>query len=71
LSNPLRDVAIAFQQLQQARYDADYNHMADFTRPETLSLVQTAEDAMRKLNAARTTGDYERLVAFLALKSKL
>jgi hypothetical protein len=68
---PLRDVAIAFQQLQQARYDADYNHIADFTRPETLSLIDTAEDAISKLIAARRTDDYERLVAFLALKSKL
>lgn len=44
---PLRDLADAFVRLQQARHDADYNRGRDFTRQETLDLVESAEKAMK------------------------
>lgn len=43
------DIAIAFQTLQEARHAADYDHLADFTKPSTLSYLAMARDAVNKL----------------------
>lgn len=47
----LRDVAIAFQTLQVARMDADYNHEFSLTRPATWNLIDTAVDAIGKVDS--------------------
>lgn len=68
---PLRDVALAFVTLQERRHDADYNHLTGLSRPETLTLIQSAEDAMQKLAAAKGSQNYERLMAHIALKTAI
>jgi len=67
----VRDIAIAFQTLIEARHEADYDHMADFTRAETISLVDLADDAIATLNAIRGSRDYQALMAFVAFKSNV
>ncbi|MCY3981220.1 MAG: hypothetical protein OXD42_06685 [Rhodospirillaceae bacterium] len=47
VQQPLVDVATAFVQLQEARYDADYNRALRFTRREALDLADLAEQAFR------------------------
>jgi hypothetical protein len=65
----IRDVALAFQTLQQSRHEADYDHMADFTRPTTLSLIDQSRDASRKLQSllSRAPRAYEQFMAHLAM----
>jgi len=66
-SNPgLSDVANAFVDLQQQREDADYNHLADFTRPGVLSLVHRARAAVELLDELERNDD-DVLRAFLIL----
>ncbi len=68
-SSRLQDVALAFQTLQQARHEADYDHMADFTRPVTLSLIDQSRDAIRKLEllSSRSPRIYDQFMAHLAM----
>lgn len=68
-SSRLQDIALSFQTLQQARHEADYDHLADFTRPGTLSLIDQARDAIRKLELTRTRSPrtYEQFMAHLAM----
>lgn len=63
----LVDVAIAFVSLQQARFEADYDHAAEFTKPTTLSFVDQARDAMRKLSVIAGSADYGRFMALMAM----
>lgn len=48
----IKDCADAFAELQLERYGADYDPLYRVTRAYSLSLVQKAEDAIRKLRAA-------------------
>lgn len=68
---PIRDAALAFVTLQERRHDADYNHLTGLTRPETLTLIESAEDAINKLTAAKGTPNYERFMSHIALKTNL
>jgi len=68
-NSALVDVAIAFATLQQARFEADYDHSAEFTKPTTLSLVDEAKDAMRKLGSLTGTADYARFMALIAMQT--
>ncbi len=49
----LQAVADAFLELQQARYLADYDYSASFTRTKALSYVQTAKEAFERWQCAR------------------
>jgi uncharacterized protein (UPF0332 family) len=52
IPNPIRQVALAFVNLQEARHEADYNVTARFTRVEVNNLVtrvQQAFDAWKKV----------------------
>ena len=69
-SSALLDVALAFQTLQQSRYEADYDHLADFTRPATLNLIDQVRDAIAKLKRMEESESYERLMAQIAMHSK-
>jgi len=68
-STRLVDVALAFQTLQQARHEADYDHLADFTRPATLSLIDQSRDAIRKLRLVASVSPpmYQRFMTHLAM----
>jgi hypothetical protein len=67
----LQDVALAFQTLQNARHEADYDHLADFTKVGALTLIDQARDAVGKLNGASGTADLERLLSLIALRPTL
>jgi len=67
----LQDVALAFRTLQNARYDADYNHLADFTKAGALTLIDQSRDAVDKLRGAAGTADLERLLALITLRPSL
>jgi uncharacterized protein (UPF0332 family) len=43
------NVALAFPDLQQARHDADYNHMIGFSKPAAIELVDAAELAIQSM----------------------
>jgi hypothetical protein len=54
IPNPIRQVALAFVNLQEARHEADYNVTARFTRVEANNLitrVQQAFDAWKNVRA--------------------
>ena len=70
-SAAIGDVALAFVTLQEARFRADYDHLADFSKPETLTLIDQGMDAVRKLDRARRTQARESFFACIALKSSL
>lgn len=70
-SSDLLDVALAFTSLYDARHDADYNHLADFSRAATLSLIDQARDAIDKLNNAQGTPQLEAFFAHIALRSSV
>jgi hypothetical protein len=57
---PLKDVAQAFVDLQQARHEADYNLAKKFTRSETRDLIEKATQAFADWQSIRTS-DYARL----------
>jgi hypothetical protein len=64
----IRDVAAAFCDLQAARHRADYDHLADFTKTDTLAYIQDAETAMARFTAA-SARDPEAFLTLIALKS--
>lgn len=48
----LVDVAGTFKDLQQARHEADYDHLASFSRPGVLTLIDGAKDAILEVEHA-------------------
>lgn len=67
----LRDVALAFQTLQEARHGADYDHLADFTKAGALTLIDQSRDAVTKLAAAQGSTDLQRFLSLIALRPAL
>jgi hypothetical protein len=49
----LRSIADAFQELQQARHEADYDLARRFTRREAMRLVQQVESAFKTWKGLR------------------
>jgi uncharacterized protein (UPF0332 family) len=66
----VKDIAIAFVDLQEARHRADYDHLADFSKASVLAYVDSAKDAVSKIRGLAAV-DRQRLVSLLALKAKL
>jgi len=66
----LRDAALAFVPLQQARHDADYNHQAAFSRAGVLTLVDSARDAIKKLDLVTGTRDGQTFLALIMLEAR-
>lgn len=60
------DIADWFLQLLDERHKADYDHMADFSKAATQSLVDLAYDAVEKIEKLSTAASRE-LAAFMAL----
>lgn len=69
-STDLIDVAIAFVDLNEARHRADYDNLADFTKVTTLSLVDQAKDALRKLDSLKGTPELESFLTHITLRSQ-
>ena len=67
----LVDVAEALLSLQEARHNADYDHLADFTKASVLQSVDVASDALDKLAALKGTGDAQRFISMLAMRQSL
>lgn len=62
-------VAEAFDELQRARHEADYNLAARFDRTRTIDLVERAEEAIKAWGRARQGADADLLlIALLARK---
>lgn len=60
-SPDLRTVAAAFVELQQARHEADYDLSRNFTRKDTLDLLQVAETAFSAFDRFPRSSDERRL----------
>lgn len=67
----IRQVASITFRLQEARHLADYDHLAPFDKALALSFVDQAEWVVDRLEALATTQALEKLVALIALRSKL
>lgn len=70
LQQPLRRVASAFCDLQQARHEADYNLANRFTRQEALDLIDRAQEAFDDWRTVRGTLQADTyLTGLLALEA--
>jgi len=66
-SNEVTQVALAFLDLYEQREAADYDHLADFTRPGTLVLVELADRAVNTVFKRRDSGDFRAFLGLIAL----
>lgn len=66
----LKDVATAFIDLQQARHEADYDHLARFTRAGTVARVNSAREAIGKLDAEIPSADLEVFFSLVMIGTK-
>jgi hypothetical protein len=67
----VRHLAGIFVRLQQARHDADYDHLARFRKATTLTHIEQATRGLDLLDALTGTADGERLFALVALHADL
>lgn len=67
----LSQTAAAFIELQEQREAADYDHGADFTRSETLALVNRAEAAVAAVQALDSEPDFAAFCGLVALRVTL
>lgn len=65
----LLDVALTFPQLRLARMEADYDHLANFTKATTLARIRMASTAITNLDAAEGGAAHQAFVALLAMKA--
>ncbi|MHB1535547.1 MAG: hypothetical protein ACYC1D_13245 [Acidimicrobiales bacterium] len=71
-ANPdIKRFAAIFLRLQQARHEADYDHLADFSKATTLTHLQQARTALDLIDSLMGTPDGERLLALIALHVQL
>jgi hypothetical protein len=66
----IADVAAAFCDLQEARHQADYDHLASFSKAATLLYIQDAQQAISKLTTA-IPSEREAFFALVALRTSL
>ena len=66
----IADVASSFCDLQEARHDADYDHLAPFSKPSALANVDDTEKAMSALEDAEP-GQREAFFSLLAICARL
>ncbi len=69
-SQDVRDVAKTFMQLQEARHEADYNHLADFTRPGVLALIDRSRDAVNRL-IQLDTAEIRLFLGYVAMRCQI
>ena len=63
-------IALAFQALQQDRHSADYDHEANFTKPQVLNLIDLASTAIVTLDALKGTAPLQVFLVQMAISSK-
>ena len=63
----LADVAATFQELQQARHEADYDLSRRFTRPEVLLLIDLTQQAFDDWQSVRGTLQADTFLAGLLI----
>jgi hypothetical protein len=67
---PIVGVATAFSSLRLQRHEADYDHLASFSKTKALAAIQDAERGIQEL-AAATPEQREAFVALLCLKTTI
>ena len=67
----VKRVASIFLRLQQARHEADYDHLADVRKATTLAHARQAKVALDLLDQIRQVPDGERFLALVALHIQL
>ncbi len=65
---PVTSIAAAFVDLQEAREQADYDHMADFSRASTRTLVGSARQACRDVD--RDPDGFSEFLGLVLLKTR-
>lgn len=65
----LLDVALTFPQLRLARMEADYDHLANFTKATTLARIRMARRAIANLDAADGGSEHQAFLALIAMKA--
>lgn len=70
-NSDLTDVAQAFNELQEEREKADYDHEADLTRPGTHARIAQADRAIRLLRKHAASEDFRSFFGLVALKINL
>ncbi len=71
IPSALRDVCVAFIQLQQARHEADYDLTLTLTRRETLTLVDRAKRAFQDWSTVADSEAADMFLLALLLRKKL
>jgi hypothetical protein len=64
-------LANIFLRLQQARHEADYDHLATFRKASVLANIEQAQIAIDLVDALCTKVDGQRLLALIALHVQL
>jgi hypothetical protein len=67
---PIADVASSFCDLQEARHNADYDHLAMLSKPAALAHIDDAEKAIQALAAAHPA-EREAFFSLLAICARL
>jgi hypothetical protein len=71
-NNPdLTAVATAFVDLHEQRERADYDHLADFTRPGTHALIAESQKAVAILDSGVTHDDFKAFLGLILLRAKV
>jgi hypothetical protein len=68
--NDLVALCRLFIELQQARYDADYNHLVPIRKTTTLGHIADAERLLQLADKLTGTPNYESFLSLLALKAR-
>lgn len=61
-------MAADFMWLNEAREQADYDHLADFTKPRVLALIERAQDAVDVLSSPVRDDDLSSFLGLVALR---
>lgn len=70
LSPEVVAVADAFDYLQERRHDADYNHLASFTRARVKDAIRRAEEAFAAWDAIRGNPDADLFLIALLVRPR-
>ncbi len=68
-SDPIRSVADALVQLAEARQNADYDHLARFTRARALDYVSLSEKSVETVDQLESSDTFKMLLAMIALRT--
>lgn len=63
-------IASGFREMDEKREQADYDHAAVFTRPDTLRLIEVARDTVQLVDAA-PAGPVDRFFGLVAMQARI